>query len=418
MTFSARAAVTPTGFLTVAQARLVLANRDLARTAGGGLALRWDDIGHQDPEVIERIRVDLRWLGVGWDAEFRQADRGAIYETAVAKLQAARRLYPCFENDDELRAKRERRARVGKPVVYDRAMLRLTPEQRAAAEGNGKLPYWRFLLSDGEVTWKDTYLARQQVKLRSLSDPVLVRSDGTVQPSLAAAIDDIALGIGMLVRGVDEIANSGIQQDIRAALGANPGGIALGHLPALIDADKGKRARALEKLTVRQLRQDGIEAPALVSYLTERNAPGATDLCFDTTQLLGLNRGVLGDLSFDDVAARLPTGADAAFWNVIRGNIDLLPEARVWWDAVRGEIVPPILDGADELLARALACLPAEPWDANTWLDWLSLLGPGDADTLFTALTGEEQGPPMQTLLPLIGRARVERRLRAVSRAE
>ena len=416
MNFSARAAIAPSGFLTVAQVRLVLANRDLARAAGGALALRWDDIGQRDPDILERIRLDLRWLGVSWDAEFFQSERGAIYEKSVAKLQAARRLYPCFENDDELRAKRERRARVGKPVVYDRAMLRLTPEQRAAAEANGKLPYWRFLLSDGEVTWKDAYLARQQVKLRSLSDPVLVRFDGTVQPSLAAAIDDIDLGIGMLVRGVDEIANSGIQQDIRAALGANPGGIALGHLPALIDADKGKRARALEKLTVRQLRQDGIEAAALVAYLTDRNAPGATDLRFDTTQLLVLNRLVLAKLSFEDVAARLPAGADAGFWNVIKGNIDLLPEARIWWDVVQGEIVPPILDGADDLLARALNCLPAEPWDAGTWLAWVSLLGPGDAEILFVALTGEEQGPPMPTLLPLIGRDRAARRLRALSR--
>ena len=213
-------------------------------------------------------------------------------------------------------------------------------------------------------------------------------------------------------------ANSGIQQDIRAALGANPGGIALGHLPALIDADKGKRARALEKLTVRQLRQDGIEAAALVAYLTERNAPGAADLRFDTTQLLDLNRAVLGDLSFENVAARLPAGADAGFWDVIKGNIDLLPEARIWWEVVQGEIVPPILESADEVLARALTCLPAEPWGAGTWLDWLSLLDPGDAETLFVALTGEEQGPPLRTLLPLIGRARVERRLRAVSRAE
>lgn len=421
MSCLARIAIVPTGLLTVAQARLALANRDLARRSGGGLALRWDDIGHADADVMERIRQDLRWLGIHWDEEVFQSRRTELYDASVAKLRAAHRLYPCFENDDELRAKRERRARVGKPVVYDRAMLRLTPAQRAAAEANGKRPYWRFLLSDGEVTWKDGFLGRQQVKLRSLSDPVLVRTDETVQPTLAAAIDDIDLGIGLLARGADEIANSAIQQDIRAALGANPGRIALGHLPALIDSDKGKRARALEKLTIRQLQHDGIEATVLVAYLTARSLPEATDLRFDTTQLLALNRRMLGDLSFDAIAAHLPDGATAAFWDAIRGHIDLLPEARTWWDVARGEIVPPILDGAEDFLARARHSLPVEPWDAETWESWLAALpadaaGP-DAELLRVALTGEEQGPPMHALLPLIGRARAERRLRAVSSA-
>ena len=43
--------------------------------------------------------------------------------------------------------KSRQRLRRGRAQVYDRAMLKLTREQRAAAEAGGKRPYWRFLLS-------------------------------------------------------------------------------------------------------------------------------------------------------------------------------------------------------------------------------------------------------------------------------
>lgn len=358
MNYLSRFAIAPFGFLTVAQARLALANRDSAREGGGALALRWDDIGQGDAGVLERTRQDLRWLDLDWDGEFRQSERAAVYASAIEKLQAVGRLYPCFENEDELRAKRERRVRVGKLPVYDRAMLRLTPAQRAAAEVKGKQPYWRFLLSDGEVSWKEASGERQQVKLPTLSDPVLLRSDGSVHPTLASAIDDIEMGVSLLARGADEVTNSAIQYDIRAALGTNPGRIALLHLPALVDRTGGKRARVLEKLTIRQLQHDGIEAAALVAYLRVLDAAP----WFDSAALLERNRQVLAGLSFDAVRERLPEGADAAFWKMIRSHIDLLPEARIWWDVVAGEIVPPILEGADTVLSAACGKMPPESW--------------------------------------------------------
>ncbi|MSP05655.1 MAG: glutamate--tRNA ligase [Acetobacteraceae bacterium] len=416
MRFLSRFAVPPVGFLTVAQARLALANRDLARQAGGTYAVRFDDIDHDDAGSAERIRQHLRWLGIDWDAEFHQSERAALYAHAIGKLKEARRLYPCFENEDELRTKRERRVRVGKSPIYDRAMLKLTPAQRAAAEGNGKLPYWRFLLSGGEVSWKEASGERQQLKLSTLSDPVLLWADGGVHPTLASAIDDIELGISLLARGADEVANSAIQYDIRAALGANPGAIALSHLPALVDATRGKRARTLEKLTIRQLRHDGIEAEALAAYLRGLGA----DPRFDSAVLLERNRKILADCPFDDVKDRLPEGADAAFWQAVRGHIDLLPEAWQWWAIARGEIVPPILDGAAIILSTSYATMPEEPWHDGTWSVWLAVLGTQtdqpDAILLRLALTGEEAGPPMDQILPLIGRARVERRLRGVMR--
>jgi glutamyl-tRNA synthetase len=100
----------------------------------------------------------------------------------------------------------------------------------------------------------------------------------------------------------------------------------------------------------------------------------------------------------------------------IRGHIDLLTEARHWWEVVTGAIFPPIPDGAAPLIAAARAALPPEPWDASSWAAWLAAIpadaSPDNAAWLRLILTGEEHGPELAALLPLIGRTRVLERLR------
>ena len=134
--------------------------------------------------------------------------------------------------------------------------------------------------------------------------------------------------------------------------------------------------------------------------------------------LASLNRETLAQREFAAVLERLPQGATEAFWLVIRGHIDLLTEARHWWDVVSGTIYPPIPSGAARLIHAARAALPAEPWTDATWAEWLALIpenaSADNAAQLRLILTGEEQGPELSEILPLIGRSRVLERLRGV----
>ncbi len=301
---------------------------------GGHFLLRFDDtdLERSRPEYEEAIAHDLRWLGIAWDESFRQRDRLDRYAEVAERLKAAGRLYPCFETEEELKAKREARIRRGQPPIYDRAMLRLTPEQRANAEAGGKRPHWRFLLSDGSVEWADLVLGRRQVKLTAVSDPVLIRADGTPLYTFTSAVDDLDTRITHIIRGEDHVTNTGVQLDLLGALGAEPGAIAFAHLPLLVDADGGKLSKRLEGLSLRSLRGDGMEPVALAAYLarlgtSDDPAPlplaelAATyDLArishsparFDMRQLLALNRRVLQSLPFAAAAPRLPAGATEA----------------------------------------------------------------------------------------------------------
>jgi len=138
--------------------------------------------------------------------------------------------------------------------------------------------------------------------------------------------------------------------------------------------------------------------------------------------LLALNSRVLHAQPFAAVADRLPPGATEAFWLAVRGNLDLLSEARGWWDVVSGTIVPPVIEGEHDFLAAALDLLPAEPWDENVWATWTGALkeatgrkGKALFHPLRLALTGEERGPELAALLPLMGRARAAHRIRVAA---
>ena len=439
-----RFAPSPTGHLFISGARVALVNFLHARRHGGHMLLRLDDLDRERcrPAYAEAIEHDLRWFGIEADSRFIQSERLPLYEAAIERLKLSGRLYPCFESDEELRAKREFRQKRGLSTVYDRAMLKLTEAQRTAAEAGGKRPHWRFRLSDRTLDWRDLVLGPRQAKLPAVSDPVLVRADGTPAPILASVVDDIDTGITHIIRGEDNAGNTGIQIDLFEALGTNPSRLTFAHLPPLGDSAGGHLPRRIGSQSLRSLRNDGVDAMAIATCLAQPGITGtvgpampaglakAFDLGrlsrasgrFDAGLLLDLNRRVLREASFTAVADRLPSGATEAFWLAVRGRIDLLTEARGWWDVVAGTIVPPVIEGERDFLTTAQDLLPEEPWDIAVWATWMQALERATgraADTLEMplrlALTGEEQGPDLADLLPLIGRTRAAHRLQVAA---
>ncbi|MCU0985376.1 MAG: glutamate--tRNA ligase [Acetobacteraceae bacterium] len=443
MVVRVRFAPSPTGYLHVGNARAAVANALFAARHGGTFLLRLDDTdtARCRPEYEAAIAEDLRWLGIAWEgAPIHQRDRLDRYAAAAERLKASGRLYPCWETEEELAFKRAQRLKRGLAPVYDRAALALSPEQRAKAMASDRKPHWRFRLSDGENAWDDLVLGRRTVKLGAVSDPVLVRADGMPLYTFASVVDDIELGITHVIRGEDHVTNTGVQRDIIAALGGDARAMGFAHLPLLVGAEGEPLSKRLGALSLRALKGDGIEASAVLAYLARLGTPGdiapsawedlvaAFDLGvisrsparFDIAQLLGLNRRVLHALPFEAVRERLPEGATEAFWAAIRGNLDMLSEARHWWDVVAGSIVPPPVEEAEDraFLAAAAAALPTGAYDGATFKAWTAALTAATGrkgKTLFRplrlALTGEEHGPELKDLLPLMGRDRALLRL-------
>jgi len=435
-----RFAPSPTGRLHIGNARTALLNFLLARREGGRFILRLDDtdLVRSTQEFADGIVEDLAWLGIVPDITVRQSERTALYDTAVERLIAMGRLYPCYETAEELERRRKRQLARGLPPVYDRAALKLTAEERARLEAEGRRPHWRFLLEHRVVRWHDLVRGDSHVDCASLSDPVLRREDGTYLYTLPSVVDDLDLGITHVVRGEDHVTNTAVQIQIIEALGgAVP---AFGHHNLLTTASGEGLSKRLGHLSLKGLRDGGLEPMAVASLAVlvgsaEAVRPvasldelaGLVDLGrlshapakFDEAELEGLNARLLHAMPYETAKPRLVSlGADGgpAFWDAVRGNLVRMADVAMWWTVVAGEITPVVTDA--DFLAKARALLPEEPWDGSTWKRWTDAV---KAETgakgralfmpLRQALTGLDHGPELAALLPLIGRAKVAARL-------
>ena len=152
MTVKVRFAPSPTGRIHVGNVRAAVVNWLFARARGGAFVLRIDDtdLERSTKGFESGIETDLQWLGLTWDERYNQSQRFDRYEEAAARLKAAGRLYPCYETSDELDRRRKVQLSRGLPPIYDRAALKLTKEERAALEAEGRRPHWRFKL-EGRV---------------------------------------------------------------------------------------------------------------------------------------------------------------------------------------------------------------------------------------------------------------------------
>lgn len=200
-----RFAPSPTGKLHVGNVRTALFNFLFARKANGAFVLRIDDtdVERSTQAFEDGIREDLSWLGLEWDDTFKQSDRFDRYAEAAESLKAKGLLYPCYETGEELERKRRLQMANGQPPVYDRAALKLTDAERAALEAEGRTPHWRFKLSGKTVEWTDLVRGPVAIDTSSLSDPILIRGDGSYLYTLPSVCDDIDSGITHIIRGED-----------------------------------------------------------------------------------------------------------------------------------------------------------------------------------------------------------------------
>ncbi|MFD0917994.1 glutamate--tRNA ligase [Pseudahrensia aquimaris] len=448
-----RFAPSPTGRLHIGNLRTALYNWLFAKGQGGSFILRLDDTDTErsTDAFAQGIVEDLAWIGIVPDASDKQSNRVAQYDAAAAKLKEAGLLYPCYETPDEIERRRKRLMARGLPPIYERTGLKQTNEERAALEAEGRTAHWRFLLPNftddpfsptrTEVHWDDAMRGEQTVDLASMSDPVLIRGDGTYLYTLPSVVDDSDMGVTHVIRGGDHITNTGAQIALFKALGAQPP--AFGHHNLLTDASGDGLSKRTGALSLASLREGGIEPMALASLAALIGTGQAVEVCssmdelaqlfdptkvsrsparFDERELEAMNEKLLHAMPYAEAQPRLTAkGMDhgEAFWNAVRPNLARFDDVAQWHSVLEGNFVPLVADVEDEeFLAVARDMLPAEPWPDDVWKQWTSALkektsrkGKALFMPLRKALTGKEHGPDMGEFLPLIGPEKTARRL-------
>ena len=446
MSIRLRFAPSPTGRIHVGNVRTALMNWLFAIPQGGEVLLRIDDtdLARSTKEYEQSIEDDLKWLGLHWQERANQSHRFDAYEAAATKLKAAGLLYPAYETEEELDRKRKIAQATGKPPVYDRAALKLSADECAKLEAEGRKPHWRFKLNHAPIVWND--LVRGEVKFDGslITDPVLIREDGTPLYHLGSVIDDIDYKITHVVRGEDHLSNTAFHIQMFEAIDGKVPEFA--HLSLISDAEGGKLSKRLGSMSIGDLRdQTGLEPQSIISLMGRMGTSdpieafaNPMDLAatfdfdkfsrgtpkFDPEDLIRLNAKIIHQMEYAQVKDRLKAlvGADVDenFWMSVRPNLEILADFKDWWTVAKGPVHSVIAAEDKDFIVKAATLLPDGEFSRDTWNAWLTAIKANTdrkGKTLFMplrkALTGMEHGPELDGLLPLIGRARALERLAA-----
>ena len=242
-----------------------------ARSAGGELVLRIEDLDTQrtSPDFALQLMDDLRWLGLDWDEgglepEYMQSRRTACYEEAFRVLEGKGLVYPCYCSRTERMAASAPHRDDG-AVVYSGKCFRLTELERVELERQGRRPAWRVRCPELTVALEDGNCGPYAENLaRDCGDFIVRRSDGVFAYQLAVVVDDALMGVNHVVRGRDLLCSAPRQVWLHEVLGYRPPRFF--HTPLLLAPDGRRLAKRDRDLELGRL-QEEYTAPQLVGLL-------------------------------------------------------------------------------------------------------------------------------------------------------
>ena len=437
-----RFAPSPSGLLHVGNVRTALLNYLVSKKDNGHFILRIDDTDTErsKDKFINNIKQDLNWLGLNYDEYYQQSERIKLYDEAFELLKNKELVYPCFETPDELDKKRKRLIPRRMPPVYDRAALKHTKDEIDSFLESGKKPHWRFKLSNKKITFDDLIRGEVNVDLAAQSDPVLKREDGDYLYNLPSVVDDIEMNITHIIRGEDHITNSGIQIEIFNALDSSIP--IFGHNSLLVSESGEPFSKRNSAASVNQLREDGIDPNAinslnasigssvdieaynslnLLAQQFEITSLGRAPARYSNDQLYKLNSELLSNYDFEKIISLLGDNKGSfnrEFWDCIKHNISNISEVFEWIRVI-DEPINIDIDIEYEYLNVAQDLLPNEPWNIETWDQWILKIkekterkGKDLFMPIRLALTGKTKGPELNKLILLMGYNKVMERLK------
>lgn len=411
----------PSGWLHVGSVRAALYNHLVARRSGGAFIFRIEDTDAEraTEESTRSMTEALAWMGLDWDegpeladdgtivdrgdhGPYLQSRRAALYAAVARRLVDAGALYPDHRTPAELEEWRAaQRAGEGEgPPVVKRSVFAHTEEELERFAEEGRVPSWRLPTPEhGELTVVDLVRGPVTFDWAHVSDPVVVRSDGSATYQLANTVDDVAQGVGLVCRGedllsvtprqvllADLLVADGLIDDALAEVGMAPRESgwdvprAFAHLPMVVGMDRKKLSKRHGSVAVQEFRRRGFLPETLRNYLAllgwshpsgeERlddatvtssfalEDVGRSAAAFDEEKLTAFNGERIRAMSTDELALRLLPHLDGTEGEivlvdrppsdeqlaVVRGLVPLVQERMQRLDEVEAYAAPFLRD--------------------------------------------------------------------------
>lgn len=224
MHYIGRFAPSPTGPLHLGSLLTAVASFLHARQQGGHWHLRIDDLDppREQPGSREHIIQALSSHGLYWDGEIQlQSLNGSAYQAAIDQLAAQHQLFWCRCSRKMLQGFSQ----------YPGHCYSLGPGADSAIRVRHGQPQ----------ELQDDLQGRQYWAAEETADFIIKRRDGFYAYHLASVVDDAALGVSHIIRGVDLLSSTGPHLRLQQALGlAQP---QYAHLPVILASDGQKLSK-------------------------------------------------------------------------------------------------------------------------------------------------------------------------------
>jgi glutamyl-tRNA synthetase/nondiscriminating glutamyl-tRNA synthetase len=196
---------------------------------------------------------------------YRQSERSEIYTPYTEKLLREGEAYYCFCSAEQLEAERQEALKAGRQPRYSGRCRKLPAEEAARRKAAGEPAAVRLKIVESSFFWNDLVHGATTFSGEVIGDPVLVRSEGPPAYNYAVVIDDHLMEITQVIRGDDHISNTPRQLAVYRALGWEPPEFA--HLSTILGSDRTRLSKRHGATSVESFREMGILPEALRNYL-------------------------------------------------------------------------------------------------------------------------------------------------------
>lgn len=440
MSCKVRFAPSPTGFMHVGNARVAIINYLFCKKNDGKFLFRIDDtdVLRSKKEYEDAIREDMRWLGIEYDETFRQSEKLERYREVMDRLVADGMLYKCYETPEELEYKRKLAVAKGKPPVYDRSSLNLTNEEISQFEKEGRAVYWRFKLPSKIVSWNDLILGEVSYDLQNVSDPVIIKADGTFLYTFSSVVDDFDSKITHIIRGQDHVTNTAVQIAMFDEISKGSYSVNFAHLSLLVNKDGSQFSKRLGSMNLGDIRKQGVDPMAVFDLLATLGTSldtmpffkiedlinyfdiskfSANSPKFDVEDIFKINRKILHSLPFEKIKQY---GISEEGYEVIKGNLESYNDFELWKNVLSKEYSSEYRPNPAEQSVLNLFCEELSKLDRldvdhvknifETIKSRLNVAGKLLYSPIRRLLTDMEYGPGLPDIVVLLGKDEALRR--------
>lgn len=452
----------PTGMLHLGNVRAALFSALYATKHQGAFILRIEDtdVARSDHKYTVMLQEDLHWLGIQWQegpevggphGPYFQSQRHRVYEDYYKQLETQKLAYPCFCSDQELAMNRKLQLSRGHAPRYPGTCRKLTQAEVQKKLEQGLKPALRFQIpANTLIEFVDLVKGTQRFNSDDIGDFIIRRAEGTASFMFCNAIDDSLMEVTHVLRGEDHLANTPRQLMILSALKLRTP--EYGHLSLIMGEDGGKLSKRHGSFSLHDLREEGYLPKAAMNYLARlshtydsQNLLSFSELAndfqlerlsrssarFDLNQLhfwqkqmvLSLDDNALLNWLGEEFNQRIPSDKRKLFLEVVRQNVIFPSEAKKWADiffdnnlSYTDENKTVLQQAGTQFFTEWQSAASQYSDDLKKMLDQLKSKLNISGKQLFMpiriALTGEQHGPELAQIVTLLGKEKIENRIK------